>query len=695
VVPGWTRGAEAVLRAEITVPSDAPGDLGLGVFLRDRHGRWFQRALGPLPPGRHRVAVPVGAGDPLLSEPIGRRWSPAEAALCTRGGLFLWSAAASRARVTVAYAAAAAPAAAAPGPAPRLLDLRVAAGPARTGARWSVEFTPSPWPTEPDQPEAFRADLIVTAPDGGETRLPAFHLQPMRESDGGDREIVEPAGAARFAARVRPAVAGIHRLRLEARWTGGPPLVATLPPLAVTGAAWDDYLRVDRDDPRFFSAGGRFVWPLGINLRSVWDLRAQERLGTRLTPERGALAYRAYLERLAAAGGNAVEIWLSAWNLALEWNAQRAPFLGIGRFDQANAWRLDRILDDCERLGIRVNLVVNNHGQGSDGTDPEWSSNPWNAANGGPLGRPGQLFTDARALAGQERLRRYLVARYGDSPAILGWKLWSEVNLTAGAREDVRTWHAQAAARWRDLDHGRHPVTTHWSGDWRNADPAICALDGIGYICIDAYHAPAAERGWMLADLLREGLHNQPRGLARFAKPVLVTEFGGNWDAAPVPQLDAEHRSGPWVALVCGYGGGPMLWWFEWVDQQERWNAYTGIARFLRGEDLRGARAASLSLATSAGDGLWGGCWSRQGRRLGYLLDRAWGSAGDDNRGWDGITVEHGSQVPAGPVTIEWWDPDRGEVVERRTWDHAGGPLTVTAPSFRRHLAFKLWRPAP
>lgn len=692
IVPGWTRGADAVVRAVVDVPVDAPADLGVGAFVRDRHGRWFQRAIGALAPGRHRIAVPVGPGDPLLAEPGGARWSASEAALCDRGGLFFWSASGSRARVGVTYLQPQTAAAPRPTP-PRLLDVAPQAAPAATGARWSVAFTPSPWPADPLRSEDFRADLVVVEPDGAVLRLPAFEDQPMRGSDRGDREEVVPAGPAQFAARFRPRLAGLHRLRLEARWAGGATVTAPLPPVTAVGPTWDGYVRVDPGDPRFLSAGGRFVWPLGPNLRSIWDLRSHERLGTVQTVDRGSLSYRAYLERLAAAGGDAVEIWLSGWNLGLEWTATWAPFPGIGRVNHANAWRLDRVLDDCERLGIRVNLVLNNHGQGSERVDHEWELNPWNAANGGPLRYPGELFTDPRALAGQDRLRRYLAGRYGESPALLGWKLWSEVNLTEGERGDVRTWHQQAAARWREVDQGRHPVTTHWSGDWRNADPVICALDDIGYICIDAYHAPASDGGWLLADLLQEGLHSQPRGLARFAKPVLVTEFGGNWDAAPPPQLDAEHRSGPWAALVNGYAGSPMLWWFEWVDQQDRWSAYTGLARFLRGEDLRGSRAAAQVLRTSAGHAVWSACWSRPGRRLGYLLDRAWGASGDDARAWTAVTVEHGAQVPPGPVEVEWWDPDRGEVVERRAWEHPGGALTVTAPSFQRHLAFKLWRP--
>jgi hypothetical protein len=481
-------------------------------------------------------------------------------------------------------------------------------------------------------------------------------------------------------------------MRLEARWRSGGSVVAALPDVVAAGPPGDGIARVDDGDPRFLSAAGALVWPAGANLRSVWDLRSRERLGTVLTPDRGTRSYDAYLTRAAAGGADAAEIWMSSWNLALEWNARWDGFHGIGRWNLGNAWKLDRILERAEALGMRIDLVLSNHGQGSEKIDREWDDNPWNRSGGGPFDSAAELFSDARAATGQAALRRYLVGRYADSPALLAWKLWSEINLTAGSREDLRRWHAEAASQLHDLDPWRHPVTTHWSGDFRNVDPGIAALPGIDLLCIDAYHAGPGEDGMDLAQLLAFGLTGgSGRSLSRYAKPVLVTEYGGNWSACPPAQMEAEFRSGPWLALVDGYAGAPMLWWFEWIDQGDRWGGYGAIRRFLAGEDLRGAEARSLPLATSA-PGLWCMGWSRPGRRLGYILDRAWGAAGGEPALWQGVTIDNGSQVPPGGVGVEWWDPDTGVQLERREWAHPGGPLSLAVPPFKAHLAFKLWR---
>ena len=694
MVHGWSRadGQEAVLRARLRIGADAPTDLGLGVWVSDAHGRWFQRALpGVWGPGEHEIVVALDAAAGLSGEGHLGAWNPVEAARSRRGGLFLWSARASNARIAVDWDVPGPATTVAARPSDRLVDYDDDGRTARTGVRYEVQLRRRPGLADPFA-DAEDTRLTITDPDGGRIVLRGFHRQPMALTDRGDREIAVADGAATTVIRWRPRRAGTHRLHLA--WPGGS---ADLAPVTVSGEAYDPYLRVDAQDPRFFSIGGAFAWPMGPNLRSIWDLRSQERLGTRLTVDRGTRSYAAYLDRAAAGGADACEIWLSSWNLALEWNAGWDGFHGLAGVNEGNAERLDRILDHCERLGIRVNLVITNHGQGSERTDREWELSPWNRINGGPLDRASELFTDPRAREGRDRLHRYLVARYADSPAILGWKLWSEMNLTAGSREDLRDWHEWACARFADLDPYGHPTTSHWSGDYRTVDQALAAQPGLDFICIDAYHPPRSERGSALHELLPQGTANLHRGLSRLGKPVLITEYGGNWSACPEPQMRMEHRAGPWLGLVSGYAGAPMLWWFEWIDQGNRWGVYLPLRRFLAGEDLRGPQARHLVLATTVDGaanppGVLALCWSRPGRRLGYLIDDDWGATGNPSPVHRGLRVDNGTNVPPGPITVEWWDADAGRVVAFWEWDHPGGPLVITAPPFANHLAFKLWR---
>jgi hypothetical protein len=699
---GTLHGDDVMFSARVLVPADAPADLGVGAFVCDRHGRWFQSVHGTrLGPGLQLVDIAVGAGAALMSEPGRCSWGAAEAATANSGGLFFWSASASRCTLRIfdlqaRPAVVGAPAAAAP----VLLDLDpdgLAGGPegprchGRTGERWSVQLRPQPFPCNPFDPDEFALDCRITAPDGSAVEVPGFYQQGMSAHDRGDREELVAEGSGGFAVRYRPRQPGRYQLQLVGRWRGGRTFTAALPDLVVSGQAWDGYVRVDAADHRFFSLAGAFFWPLGPNLRSVNDLRGREHLNTVFTPDRGTLAYDSYLARLEHNRVNCIEVWMSSWNLALEWRGDWPGYFGQGRYNMENAWRLDRILDLAYQRGIRINLVVNNHGQASPESDREWPSNPYNRERGGELASAAEFFTAPYAIAGQERLRRYLVARYADHPGVLGWKLWSEVNLTAGSGEALRSWHEHAAERWHALDTYGHGVTTHWCGDYHAPDRAIVALPGLDYVCIDAYHGPDR----LIADLLYAStLDPVPgRGLAQFGKPVLTTEFGCNWDAGPEPQLLAEHACGPWAALVSGHGGSPMLWWLEWLDQRNRFQPYLALSGFLAGEDLRGKEARSIVLGvTCAGTQLWSRAWSRPGRMLGYVLDPAWGASGAGNGLMDGAAIRIGSSISAGTMSVEWWDADAASWHRSVTIEHPGGELILHPPPFERHLAFKLYR---
>ena len=730
------RAGPQELGVTVTVPAGAPADLGIGAFAVDQQGHWYQCTKhGALTPGTHRLTFPLAGAHGMRAEGSRGSFDPATAAGTARCGLFLWSSATSAASVTVSGWASTPRAEQSAAPAPRLTALHLdgladdGGDAARTGERWTCTVIPQPFPANPYDRGCFALDCLITAPDGSQQRIPGFYLQPMRGSDRGDREDVVPDGEARFAVRWRPSLPGRYTVQLSAHWGGDPSAVAatttagvdadhapatatapvsapvsapddanaaavsvTLPAVQVTGKPWDGYVRVDRDDPRFLAVDGRWFWPTGPNLRSIWDQRCREHLATRITPDRGTASWDAYLDRLGANHANAAEIWLSSWGLGLEWRADWPGYHGCGRFNEAHAWQLDRVLDRAQQDGVRVLLVIANHGQASASTDAEWNDNPWNADNGGPLSSPGELFTDARALAGQERLRTYLVARYADHPALLGWKLWSEVNLTDVYGPDpLITWHEQAAARWHALDTYGHPVTTHWSGDWHDVMGAIACQRGIDLLSCDAYHDVGNSFAEQMAATTGAG-EGPAGGLAQYRKPVLVSEYGGNWDACPPPQLEAEHACGAWLALVSGQGAGPMLWWFEWVDQGARFAPYRAIAAFLAGEDARGADAHSVPLtATSPAGRLWARAWSRPGRMLGYVLDLPW-SGGISGARHGHARVEISADFPSGRYTVEWWNADSGTVTKSEQISHAGGALTLSPPPFSHHCAFKLMR---
>lgn len=674
------------LSVELEVPADAPGDLGILAYLRDRHESWYQVAWPvPLTPGHHQLTMTFDPDAVVASAAGDPNWNADSAARSERAGFHLWSAkgGGGPVRIRVDALSAASPSS----PPARLLGLRSDGAVLSTGKRWELSCLPQPFPADPYDPEEFTLDAEFSGPDGRSERVAGFYLVPSSIRDGGDRVVVRADGDPAFHLRWRPRIPGDWRCRLTARWRSGATVSSDLA-LRVEGSAWDGYLRVDKQDPRFFAVDGAFHWPVGINLHAVTDLRSNEYFKTQLTPQRGQLAYANYLERFAGAGANLAEVWMAAWNLGIEWSAYRPGFAGAGRYNQGNAAQLDALLDDAWAREVRIVLAVNHLGQGSDWCASEWKLHPYERSNGGWLDKAADLFTDPRALAFQERYRRYLIARWGDHPGVACWKLWTEIDLT-NMRGKTLAWHERASKRWRELDPYAHLITTHWSGTYGNVDTSVIALPNIDLATIDAYHDDN-----LLAELLRASTLDPKRGLAKTGKPVLVTEYGAQWNGGSREQLHAETASAPFVGLVSGHAGTPMCWWFEVLDQSGWFEGYRAIRAFSAGEDLRGAQARGVSLQVEGAEAppLWAKAWQRPGRLLGYVLDEHWGTYGGEAAARADVRITVPGIVGPGKMQLEWWNADTGTVLTRQHLAHDGGTLTLISPAWRRHVAFKLWR---
>ncbi len=267
------------------------------------------------------------------------------------------------------------------------------------------------------------------------------------------------AGDGRFAARVRAEEKGTYALgKVTERIEGN---VRELLSNAVGGAKQEvkaiQTLPAVRLDPadrhRFILSDGREYMPVGANL--AWAP------GGRLD------FYRKAFADFQKQGLNWTRVWMCHWGgLNLDWlsdNAGKSPPPGILDLSVAAEW--DRLLAHAEERGVYVQLVLQHHGQYTTGANPNWAQNPWNAANGGFLKTPGEFFTSPVARGITQLKYRYIVARWGYSPAILAWELFNEVHWVDALSKDndvaaVAAWHSEMAAYIRSLDVYAHLITT-------------------------------------------------------------------------------------------------------------------------------------------------------------------------------------------------------------------------------------------
>jgi len=401
----------------------------------------------------------------------------------------------------------------------------------------------------------FERDLWaeVVTPSGAVVRLPAFYagesvysVRARAEQAGDYRlgEVTERRGA-------RSEVLAVERIG-PARQTVR--RAASLPPVTCA-----------QDAPRFVFPDGRDYVPLGMSL--AW------------APSDPLPWYRDAFREFSRAGLNWTRVWMAHWDgLNLDWLPSRmGASPPAGRLDLRVAADWDEIVAAAEKRGVYLQVVLQHHGQWSSEVNSNWAENPWNAANpGGFLRTPGEFFTSADARRATAAKYRYIVARWGYSPAVLAWELFNEVHWTDAIRRDgaepaVAAWHREMAARIRSVDVYRHLLTT--------------SLDDLGspvYADMD-YLQPHL----YAADMLTCVRHVDP---APDRRPVFYGEIGDDH----MPLTDAQKAAGvelvPLVwAGVMGEGSlPPQLWQGELMLREKRAGELGAVARFLAATRLAG-----------------------------------------------------------------------------------------------------------
>ncbi|HEY5551603.1 MAG TPA: hypothetical protein VIK52_06935, partial [Opitutaceae bacterium] len=402
----------------------------------------------------------------------------------------------------------------------------------------------------------------VVTPTGATVRLPAFSRE-----DG------------TFAVRVRATDAGEYRLGTvtETDAAGQPAPIAVKPvgkgkgvvKVTETQPMRQVFVAAEVSPPKFVLGDGAPFQPVGSNL--AW---AREDLPVPY--------YKRALSEFQREGLNWMRIWMAHWGrLNLDWRNDADPPQPKGSpiaADVAESW--DRIVAAAEESGVYIQMVLQHHGQYSTRVNSNWDANPWNAANlPGALQKPGDFFISPDAIAATTRKYRYIVARWGYSPAIMAWELFNEVHWVDAISLDnneaaVARWHATMAVRLRQFDTYRHLVTTSTEN---LHSPIYEAMD---------YFQPHLYPSNILA-----AVRNFEPVPAALNRPVFHGEVGDDHLALS----DAQKKSGvsiapPVWASLMGRGRYAAQPWLGWdLLEQKRLGELGSVARFAQATGI-GAR---------------------------------------------------------------------------------------------------------
>ncbi len=386
----------------------------------------------------------------------------------------------------------------------------------------------------------------ITQPDATSLSLPAFF-------DGGTT----------WRVRHTPTLPGLHQIT-GLTLNGQPLAAANLQPASWTVSGWPTGPGSVRVDPantnRFITSNGRRFFPLGHNV-AWWTNNT-------------------YLANVISKLGGSRENWSRIWmthfydSLNLEW----PKVGGLGQFSLPVAQKWDAIVSAAEQGGVFFQMTLQHHGQYSTTVNPNWNDNPYNTANGGFLSDPKLFFTDANARAYTKRKYRYIIARWGYSPAVVAWELFNEVQFTdagqSGQWTNIGAWHTEMAQFIRSQDLYQHLLTT--SSDLSQPIWTPC----------DYYQHHDYPPGDLIAAL------RDPPGVpaGRPVKPI----FAGECARDPTPFLG--FHAPLWAGLMGNQSGAAQQWYGDQLNSE---NAYR-LLRSARDFTLFAGLADQDSLTRSA-----------------------------------------------------------------------------------------------
>lgn len=436
-------------------------------------------------------------------------------------------------------------------------------------------------PASATNPFGREINADVHLPDGQVCHVPAFFL-----------------GARRFGVRVNARLRGEYALGAVTE-TAADGRVAQLSvsepsPARVTVRQANSLPSVGRDpsDPqRFQTSDGRKYVPLGVNL--AWAQGAPDAY------------YERQFSKLRDAGLNWSRVWFAHWaGQNLDWSATPEKQPARGELDLAVAQLWDRVIAQAEANGIYLQLVLQHHGQYSSRVDANWAENPWNTANGGFLRTPAEFFTSDEARRLTRLKYRYIVARWGYSPAVLAWELFNEAHYTdalgePGHEAEVAAWHREMAAFLRQVDAHRHLVIT-----------SLQDLDSPVYSSMD-YVQPHLYVANMFA-----GVRRIRRAADAVARAAFYGEVGDDRMLLEKPQYDSAIALVPivWSSLGGESTHPAQIWYGDRLLDAGRARELGALGRILESSGF-GAQRALVPFSPAVADGdvvplvLSGGHW--------------------------------------------------------------------------------------
>lgn len=356
---------------------------------------------------------------------------------------------------------------------------------------------------------------------------------------------------------------------------------------------------------------------------------------------------------------------------------------GLGRYDQNRCGRMDQLFEWCEKRDMHISWNVWFHSYISEkiwgGGNARYRFTPYKLAC-----RAVDFFQDSTAWTYQEKLYRYMIARWGYSPSLFLWFVVDEIDGTEGWVEGDTTkaaeWSKKVHNYFKEHDPCNRPTTGTRCGAFKSYWPAGYEIFDIAAREIyEAQGFPMPKSGKVTAQSespLQASYRNYAGEIRKlwnsYKKPLILGETG--WDHTyyepGMPGYLATYHNILWVSLTTGLSMSPF-WWAhsEWINDAVVTNQWLSLSRFVSDIDFAGLDPVPADISADSGCDAYG---IRSGDKIfGWIVNPKESAANAR------FTVKG---LPDGEYEVQLYRTWRGEYLEKHTVACSGGKLVDTIP---------------
>ena len=354
---------------------------------------------------------------------------------------------------------------------------------------------------------------------------------------------------------------------------------------------------------------------------------------------------------------------------------------GLGRYDPAVCERLDQVFSWCEQRDIYISLNLWFHNYISETVWGSWlKGNPYENVT-----TMADFFSNEQAWEYQNKMHRYVIARWGYSRALFLWFTIDEINGTDGwvhDRQGAETWSRKMHDYFKKHDPYGRPTTGTQSGGIGQWWPTGYEIFDIAAREIyEAQGHPIPKSGKLGPDdpnplqLSYRNYATQAQKLWNgFTKPTINGECG--WDHTyyepGMPGYLAMYHNAIWVSLSTGLCATPF-WWShsEWINDSVVTNQMLHFSKFVSDIDFANLNLEPAKISAGPCD-----AWAMKSDKLIF----GWVVHPQTSVARESFTI---SNLPNGQYDVHLYRTWRGRYMDTRTVECKAGNLTVKIPELK------------